>query len=140
MSERKRVVPQRNVTSGNLLAMTRDERWKTAEGTWGRLKWARSQKFGTAEEAAPALGEKPGTYRTYERHPDSSKATPLDHQKAAHFAKKLRVRWEWLLMGEGAPWRDPDENLDRILIAYDEAPDERRKAVAEAIERLLKAG
>ena len=120
--------------------MSRDDRWRNSEGTWDRLKWARLQKFATAEDAAAALGEKAGTYRTYERSPESSKHTPLDHQKAAHFAKRLAIRWEWLLQGDGAPWRDPDENLDRILTAYDQAPEDRRRAVAEAIERLLKAG
>jgi len=120
--------------------MARDDRWKTTEGTWDRLKWARIQKFGTAEDAAAALGLKPGTYRAYERRPDSSKHIPLDHQNAAHFAKRLGIRWEWLLLGTGSPWLDPDENRERVLRAYDEAPEDRRAAVAEAIEKLLKTG
>ncbi|MDB5448229.1 MAG: hypothetical protein JWQ97_3546 [Phenylobacterium sp.] len=119
--------------------MSRDDRWRNCTGTWDRLKWARLQRFGTAEDAAVALGEKPGTYRSYERRPESSKHTPLDHQKAMGFARRLGIRWEWLLQGQGSPWRDPDENLDRILTAYEEAPEERRVAVAEAIERLLKS-
>lgn len=120
--------------------MARDERWKTCIGTWDRLRWARLQKFSTAEDAAPSLGEKPGTYRSYERPPNSSKHTPLDAQHAFHFAKRLGVRWEWLLRGEGAPWRDPDENLDRIIVAYEEQPADRRAEIAEAIVRLLRAG
>ncbi len=120
--------------------MARDDRWKTTEGTWDRLKWARIQKFGTAEDAAAALGLKPGTYRAYERRPDSSKHIALDHQNAAHFAKRLGVRWEWLLLGKETPWLDPDENRERVLRAYDEAPAERQAAVAEAIEKLLKTG
>jgi hypothetical protein len=120
--------------------MARDDRWKICTGTWDRLKWARSQKFDTAEAAAHALGEKPGTYRAYERDRDSSKHLPLEHQKAIFFARRLGVRWEWLLLGEGAPWRSEDENLDRILAAYEDAPDDRKTAVARAIESLLKAG
>lgn len=119
--------------------MDRDQRWRDCEGTWDRLKWARTQRFGTAKAAATALGEKEGTYRTYERRPESSKHTPLDHQRAMQFARRLGVRWEWLLLGAGSPWRDPDENLDRILTAYESAPADRKAAVADAIERLLKA-
>ncbi|RAK51613.1 hypothetical protein DJ017_17405 [Phenylobacterium soli] len=80
------------------------------------------------------------TYRAYEREPDSSKHTPLDHQHAMHFAKRMGVRWEWLLLGEGAPWRDEDERREKILEAYDEATEDRKAAVADAIVRLLKAG
>lgn len=120
--------------------MARDETWKSAEGTWGRLKWARLQKFETAKDAAIAFGVEVGTYRAYEREPGSSKHTPLGHQHAAHFAKRLGIRWEWLLSGEGIPWRDPDEIKDRVLQALDNAPPERRAAIADAIESLLKAG
>lgn len=121
--------------------MARDERWRTTIGTWDRLKWARLQKFSTAKEAAVALGENEQTYRAYERSPvRGSKHIPLPHQKAAHFAKRFGVRWEWLLQGAGIPWADTDENLERILNAYGEAPEERRAAIADVIERLLKAG
>lgn len=120
--------------------MARDERWKGCEGTWDRLKWARLQKYATAKDAAIAVGVEEGTYRTYERHPDGSKHTPLDYQKAVHFGRRFGVRWEWLLEGTGIPWRALDENLDRILLAYESTPEERRAAVAEAIEQLLKVG
>lgn len=120
--------------------MARDDRWRNCKGTWDRLKWARLQKFGTAEEAAILVGEKAGTYRAYERSPDASKSIPLDPQHAFHFARKLGVRWEWLLAGDGSPWLDPDENRERILSAYDNAPESRRAEVADAIEKLLKVG
>ena len=119
--------------------MARDDGWQKCEGTWDRLKWARSLKFDTAKDAAQAFGLNEDTYRAYERRPDSSKHTPLGHTNAAIFAKRLGVRWEWLLQGDGAPWRDADENRERILDAYDRAPPERQAAVAEAIERLLKS-
>ena len=117
----------------------RPDGWQNCEGTWDRLKWARSLRFLTAKDAACAFGVNEGTYRTYERGPGSSKHTPLDPQHAAHFARRLGVRWEWLLMGEGAPWSEKDEVRARILDAYDSATPDRRIAVAEAIERLLKA-
>lgn len=121
------------------LTIMRPDGWQHLRGTWDRLKWARSLRFSTAQDAATALGVNPVTYRTYERQPDSSRSTPLDHQLAMRFARRLGVRWEWLLLGEGAPWIDEDENRERILLAYDSAPPERRAAVAEAIETLLKA-
>jgi len=117
----------------------RPDGWQHLQGTWDRLKWARSLKFATAQDAAHALGVKPVTYRTYERQPDSSRSTPLDHQLAMRFARRLGVRWEWLLLGQGSPWLDPDEDRERILLAYDAASPERRAAVADVIERLLKA-
>jgi transcriptional regulator with XRE-family HTH domain len=120
--------------------MARDETWRSAVGTWGRLKWARKRKFETAKDAAIAMGEEPGTYRAYEREPHSSKHVPLPAQKAFHFAKRLGVRWEWLLQGEGAPWREEDERLEKIRDAYEGVSDERKEEIAEAIVRLLKAG
>lgn len=114
------------------------EAWRKCEGTWDRLKWARSQKFSTAKEAAAAFGMKEDTYRAYERRPDSSKHTPLGHDHAAQFARRLGVRWEWLLRGQGEPSLG-DQHLARILRAYDDAPAERREALAHAIEQLLKS-
>jgi hypothetical protein len=120
--------------------MARDERWKTCVGTWDRLRWARLQKYATAEDAAPHLGEKAGTYRAYERLPTSSKFTKLDPQKAMHFAAKLGVRWEWLLQGKGEPWRSEDENIDRVLVVMESAHPDQRAAIADMVEKLLKAG
>lgn len=120
--------------------MDRDDAWRSTIGTWDRLKWARKRKFATAKDAAVAMAIDDGTYRAYERQPDSSKHIPLNHVHAGHFAKRLGVRWEWLLMGEGEPWRDSDERRERILEAYDSASEDRKSAVADAIERLLKAG
>ncbi len=69
--------------------MRRDESWREADGTWGRLKWARSRKYAFAKDAATALGVEAGTYRAYEREPGASTHTPLDHQNAFHFARRL---------------------------------------------------
>lgn len=120
--------------------MARDETWRSTVGTWDRLKWARKRKFATGKDAAIAMGVDEGTYRAYERQPDSSKHIPLNHVHAFHFAKRLGVRWEWLLKGEGEPWQDEDENIDRVLTVMHNADPAKRKDIADLIERLLKAG
>lgn len=141
ISDGKSVVTRCNGTLATILAMRnpeRDDSWKLCVGTWDRLQWARSRVFETAQDAAEAFGERPGTYRAYERGPDASKSIPLDHQKAIAFAKRLGVRWEWLLEGKGEPWRATDEYLDRILAAYEAVDPERRGEMADVVERLLR--
>jgi transcriptional regulator with XRE-family HTH domain len=80
-----------------------DNSWKNLE-LWDRVKWARSRRFASAIAAAKALGMEPGTYRCYERGPDSAKFIPLDYRHAQAFAREFKVRWEWLLDGLGRPW------------------------------------
>jgi transcriptional regulator with XRE-family HTH domain len=80
-----------------------DNSWKHLE-LWERLKWARSRRFKSAIAAADALGMKSGTYRCYERGPDSAKFIRLDFDHARLFAREFKVRWEWLLEGIGDPW------------------------------------
>lgn len=116
-----------------------DESWRDLEGTWDRLRWSRKRKFERAIEFAQRVGEKPGTYRTYERQPGSSKWTLLDHQNAARFARALGVRWEWLLLGEGEPYPG-DTPRDRIIAALDQATPDQQARVADAVEALLKVG
>lgn len=134
------VVRKGNAQPSKRWGMARDNGWTRCIGTWDRLRWARLQRFATAKDFAAAVGEEPGTYRAIEREPGASKHIELDHQRAFAFAKRLGVRWEWLLLGDGEPWADPDENRERILRAYDEAPADRRASIAEAIEKLLKTG
>jgi hypothetical protein len=116
-----------------------DETWRNCEGTWDRLRWARiNYGFETAKDAAAALGMKEGTYRSYERRPDSSKHTPLDHQVAATFATKYRVNWLWLLLGQGGPFdRLLTPAQERILAATSTASTEDQERVAAAVEALL---
>lgn len=120
-------------------------RWQDQREGWERLRWARirwQEAKGikpNAEAAAESLAMKAGTYRAYERRPDASKHTALDHQAAARFAKKFGVSWEWLLTGNGSPDEvELTPNERRIIDAYREAPEARRTAVADAIEQLLK--
>ena len=79
-----------------------NENWRGLE-EWERVKWARKLRFETAAAAAIAVDMKDGTYRAYERGPDSAKNIHLDHKHAILFGKKFGVRWEWLLTGEGGP-------------------------------------
>lgn len=124
--------------------MQRDE-WKDLDEPWKRVLWARIRwqtkatgVKGTAKDAAISLGMEPGTYRAYERAPDTSKHTELDHQAAIQFARKFKVSWKWLLLGEGTPDDDqlpePQERVIRVMSTLDE---ERQKEIADAIETLL---
>lgn len=119
--------------------MARDDGWRNLVGSWDRLKWSRLRKWETAKDAAEALGVNVNTYRAYERQPHSSKHTPLDHVHAGHFAKRMGVRWEWLLQGQGEPWTDGDETREKVLEAYDGADPAKREALAQAIITLLKS-
>ncbi len=118
-----------------------DESWRKTEGTWDRLKWARKRVFATGKDAAEALGVPENTYRAYERQPDSSKHIPLTHVHAGHFAKRLKVRWEWLLKGEGEPWiPGAAKGKARAHKAIDAVSDDQAEVIAEMIERMLKTG
>jgi len=89
-----------------------DTGWRGLE-LWERVKWARQRRFESAAAAAEALGMKEGTYRCYERGPDSAKFIPLEYKHAKQFAREFKVRWEWLLDGVGEPYltkhRDDEE-------------------------------
>lgn len=122
-------------------------RWQDCEGPWDRLRWSRIQwqeangVSPNAEAAAESLGIKPGTYRAYERRPDSSKNIALDHQTAIRFARKFGVSWEWLLVGAGKP---TDQQLtpaqERLVRALGDIPEERQDAIAKAVEALIRTG
>ena len=127
-----------------------DDGWQDLE-YWERVAWSRSQRFETAVSAAESMGMKPDTYRAYERRPDSSKHTRLDHQAAARFAKKFGVRWEWLLTGEGLPINapagadgpgnnQPPTPAQRIVVVLRDVSLDRQEAIADAVEALVKAG
>jgi transcriptional regulator with XRE-family HTH domain len=89
-----------------------DNSWKNLE-LWERLKWARSRRFRSANAAAEALGMEPGTYRCYERGPDSAKFIRLDFDHARLFAREFKVRWEWLMDDLGRPWlTESDDEAD----------------------------
>lgn len=64
-----------------------------------RLKWARKRAgYDRATEAARGFG---WTISTYLGHENGDRALTLEAAK--RYARSLKVRWEWLLEGEGAP-------------------------------------
>src|ERR1700728_5184668 len=85
-----------------------DDSWRDLE-LWDRVKWARMRRYGSASAAAEALDMKEGTYRCYERGPDSAKFIRLEYHHAKRFAQEFKVRWEWLLDGDGEPCLTEDE-------------------------------
>jgi transcriptional regulator with XRE-family HTH domain len=94
-----------------------DNSWRGLE-LWERVKWARARKFKSAAEAAGALDMLEGTYRCYERGPDSAKYIKLDYKYARRFANLFNVRWEWLLDDVGEPWlTDPEEEEEEQAAA-----------------------
>ena len=113
---------------------------------WQRLRWARHRwqtKAGikpSAQAAAESLGLNPHTYRTYEGPPDRSRYSPLTHQLAIRFGRKFGVSWQWLLTGEGDPTDiELNPSQQRIVDALRDAPCETQKAVADIVERLVRA-
>jgi phage repressor protein C with HTH and peptisase S24 domain len=65
-----------------------------------RLQWARKNhgRYKKATEAARAFGWKVSTYLGHENGDRSP-----SRETAKKYAKAYRVRWEWLLEGEGKP-------------------------------------
>jgi transcriptional regulator with XRE-family HTH domain len=121
-----------------------DNSWKGLE-LWERVKWARSRRFDSATAAAIALGMEPGTYRCYERGPDTAKFISLDYKHAIPFARAFKVRWEWLLDGLGVPWLTPPDD-DEPERSEDQPPNhlrawrEYRNLTVEALARKSNLG
>jgi hypothetical protein len=100
----------------------------------------RPGKAPNAAAAAESLGIEPHTYRSFEGPEDRSKFTPINHQRAIEFGRKFKVSWVWLLTGEGAPDRvELNEPQQRIVTAMRDATDEKQQAIADVVERMLKA-
>jgi hypothetical protein len=126
--------------------MTMDQIDSDLSEPWQRLRWARHQwqtRIGitpSAQAAAESLGMNPHTYRTYEGPPDRSRFANLSHQRAIQFGRKYGVSWRWLLTGEGSP-KDVDmtEVQARVMSAMLSATVEKQHAVADIVERMLKA-
>lgn len=125
-----------------------DLRWQHFNGedqAWLRLRWARETHggFQSAEAFAGRVSERGHTYRAYERDPEGpSKHIELDFEKAVKWADVLDVRWQWLLQGEGVPWRDEEPKsysaeAKDAAEAIDRLPPEERRAKVEAIKALL---
>lgn len=89
-----------------MMSGSSDTSWSQAQEPHERLKWARSQQFPTARAFAAAMGMGEQSYSAFEREPGRSRTNRLTADRAMQFARKLRVRWEWLLEGAGLPWLD----------------------------------
>lgn len=112
-----------------------DTSWSTLREPWERLRWARihwQRQNGSAETlraAAESLGVQENTYSAYERAPESSKHTALDHHRAIQFGRKFKINWVWILTGEDTPFtRTPAEQRAAQLLA-DASEDEQEMAV-----------
>lgn len=117
-----------------------DTAWTGLAEPHERLKWARlNAGFPTARSAAESLGMLENTYSAYERAPDKSKATDLDHQSAMKFGKKFKVSWTWLLVREGTPFSKPmTEPQRRTLEAMAKADEKDQERVADVAETMLR--
>ena len=116
--------------------------WRELREPWERLRYARTMAgFERAKDAADSMGINPVTYRSYERRPDQAGARNIDHQQAARFAKKFKVSWKWLLLGEGTPQDDQTpamreaEKIAERLEQIEEGP--QREAAAQLIWSVL---
>lgn len=117
--------------------------WSSLREPWQRLQWARrywQAKTGavaTARGAAESLGMQENTYAAYERSPDSSKHTPLDHQRAIQFGDKFKINWVWILTAEETPFsRTPAQQRAVDLLAA--ASEETQEEVVDMIEAVIK--
>lgn len=107
---------------------------------WARMYWQERAGAvnGTAKDAADSLAMRPNTYGAYERPPHASKHTKLNHQAAIKFARKFKVSWLWLLLGEGTPFDDQlPPAQERVVQAMAKVDQERQDALANMIEALL---
>lgn len=124
-----------------------DDDWKLFAEPWERLRWARRHwqkahsQNDSAADAARSLDMEPGTYRAYERAPDSKHAN-LTYPAARRFGRRFNVSWIWLLENEGSPFDRPSSELPepiRRTVGFMSPLDEtRQKALADAFERLLR--
>jgi hypothetical protein len=121
-----------------------DDDWRNLNEPWQRVKWARQrwQRLNGEEDnaaaAARALGMRPGTYRAYERSPDSSKPIKLEYDQAKEFARKFKVSWVWLLSGEQSPFTDelpaPQKRITQLM---SEIPEIQQEEFANAASEFL---
>lgn len=86
--------------------------------------------FDTAVEAADALGI---PYGTYAGHENGSSGFRSD--KGEIYAKKFKVRFEWLMRGTG-PMIDLASKYREVLMAYDSLPPDLQASYADVLRKL----
>lgn len=119
-----------------------DTGWELLFEQYERLRWARIRAgYPTAKAAAESLGMKKDTYSAYEREPDKSKSTSMDHQRAMQFGRKFKVNWEWLLLGKDTPFSGAQTPFqERVVAAMASVPEPEQERIAKAVEALLRTG
>ena len=113
-----------------------DFSWVDAQEPWERLRWARKRSYPSARAFAAAMGMGENTYNAHERELGSSRNTSITAEKAMQFARKLKVRWEWLYEGTGEPWltEADDTPRARVLRALNGADQAEQERIAAAVE------
>lgn len=118
---------------------TSDTSWENCKGPWDRLRWARKRAGLKQEDAAKIIGVGRTAYIKYEAEPGRSNTqnTPLKYEQARPLAKRLKVRWEWLLDRDGTPWLEDQAPGDRVRAAlHGVLPDEEVEQIASLTELL----
>jgi hypothetical protein len=122
-----------------------DDEWQNLTEQGERLKWARRRWQKSIDQrddagmAAEVLGIKAGTYRAYERAPESSKFIRLNDEIAVRIARRYKVSWRWLLRNEGTPFDvtlpAPQQRVTRLMSTVDE---DQQEAIAEVVETYVR--
>jgi hypothetical protein len=86
--------------------------------------------FATAVEAAESLGIPYGTYAGHENGSSGFRA-----DKGAIYAKKFKVRFEWLMSGAG-PMIDLASKYREVLMVYDSLPPDLQESYADVLRKL----
>jgi hypothetical protein len=92
--------------------------------------------FGSATEAAEALGVKYGTYSGHENGSSGFRA-----DKGELYARRFKVRFEWLMRGTGpmvesAQLADLASKYRELLTIYDSLPSDLQAHYAEILRKL----
>lgn len=98
--------------------------------------------FTRPTDAARSLNIKPGTYRTYElAKADGGRAPSLIETQ--RIAKKFGVAWQWVLLGDGSPDAEPENELraiaDKLAVSVSEVEPAKQDDALRAVEGVLEA-
>lgn len=86
--------------------------------------------YGSAAEAATALGVPYGTYAGHENGSSGFRA-----DKGEIYAKKFKVRFEWLMRGAG-PMVDLATKYREVLTTFDSLPPDLQETYADVLRKL----
>lgn len=126
------------------MAAEDDLAWTRLKEAWQRLRWARQRTGMTQANFASAVRLGRTGYIKYEANPEKSQHTQMTADRAMQFAKRLRVRWEWLLEGHGPPWINDSEQKkltepqERAVQLLDDKPVDQQARLVEAFEQIVR--